>query len=150
MKKRKRSMMSIPEGIICSELVENGGIEPQKRRSYAASLMRLRNILSSAEDCLLGSYLVPDATSIPHKCRSLLGPVLAPGNLICAVAFCYFWSLQPGLNWWPHPYHGCALPTELWRHLVPSVGLEPTLLRIKSPLFYQLNYKGMAPNHYGR
>ena len=26
-------------------------------------------------------------------------------------------SQWPGSNWWPHPYHGCALPTELhWRH----------------------------------
>ena len=28
-----------------------------------------------------------------------------------------FWSLLPGSNRRPHPYHGCALPTELKRHL---------------------------------
>ena len=28
----------------------------------------------------------------------------------------YFWSFQPESNWWPHPYQGCALPTELWKH----------------------------------
>ena len=26
-------------------------------------------------------------------------------------------SREPGLNWRPHPYHGCALPTELSRQL---------------------------------
>lgn len=26
-------------------------------------------------------------------------------------------SREPGLNWRPHPYHGCALPTELSRRL---------------------------------
>lgn len=26
------------------------------------------------------------------------------------------WSLCPELNWRPHPYQGCALPTELQRH----------------------------------
>ena len=27
------------------------------------------------------------------------------------------WSSQPDLNWRPHPYQGCALPTELCEHL---------------------------------
>lgn len=27
----------------------------------------------------------------------------------------FFLSRCPGLNWRPHPYHGCALPTELHR-----------------------------------
>ena len=26
-------------------------------------------------------------------------------------------SREPGLNWRPHPYHGCTLPTELSRRL---------------------------------
>ena len=26
-----------------------------------------------------------------------------------------FWSRLPDSNWRPHPYHGCALPTELSR-----------------------------------
>ena len=30
--------------------------------------------------------------------------------------FCASWSHHRGLNPRPHPYHGCALPTELWRH----------------------------------
>ena len=37
------------------------------------------------------------------------------------------WSWWPGLNWWPYPYQGYALPTELHQHmkLVAGAGLEP-------------------------
>ena len=28
------------------------------------------------------------------------------------------WSFQSGLNWWPRPYQGRALPAELWKRLV--------------------------------
>ena len=28
------------------------------------------------------------------------------------------WSWWPDSNWWPHPYQGCALPTELHQHFV--------------------------------
>ena len=37
------------------------------------------------------------------------------------------WSWWPGLNWWPYPYQGYALPTELHQHmkLVAGGGLEP-------------------------
>ena len=31
------------------------------------------------------------------------------------------WSFQPGLNWRPQPYHGCALPTELQKHVLSFV-----------------------------
>ena len=31
------------------------------------------------------------------------------------------WSLLRELNPWPHPYHGCALPTELRRRLLKCV-----------------------------
>ena len=32
-----------------------------------------------------------------------------------------FWSSHPDSNWRPHPYHGCALPTELWEQLLSFV-----------------------------
>ena len=31
------------------------------------------------------------------------------------------WSRCAGLNRRPHPYHGCALPTELQRHVLSKV-----------------------------
>ena len=37
-----------------------------------------------------------------------------------------FWSSHPDSNWRPHPYHGCALPTELWEHVERVMGIEPT------------------------
>lgn len=33
-----------------------------------------------------------------------------------------FWSSHPDSNWRPHPYHGCALPTELWEQLLSFDG----------------------------
>ena len=44
----------------------------------------------------------------------------------------FIWSWWPGLNWWPYPYQGYALPTELHQHrnqiikMVAGAGLEPT------------------------
>ena len=29
----------------------------------------------------------------------------------------FLWSCYPDLNWGPHPYQGCALPTELQQHV---------------------------------
>ena len=29
---------------------------------------------------------------------------------------CFFWSFWPESNRWPHPYQGCALPTEPQKH----------------------------------
>ena len=49
-------------------------------------------------------------------------------------------SQWPGSNWWPHPYHGCALPTELHWLLVRKsmttdierkTGLEPATLSLE-------------------
>ena len=60
--------------------------------------------------------------------------------LICLL----LWSPRPGLNWWPHPYQGCALPTELRGHnyklfnscskninLERETGFEPATLSLE-------------------
>ena len=33
-----------------------------------------------------------------------------------------FWSWWPDLNWWPHPYQGCALPPEPHQHFFGGSG----------------------------
>ena len=38
---------------------------------------------------------------------------------------CLKWSPRPDLNWWPPPYQGDALPTELHGQMVGMPGLEP-------------------------
>ena len=36
------------------------------------------------------------------------------------------WSWWPDLNWWPHPYQGCALPPEPHQHILAEAeGFEP-------------------------
>ena len=32
------------------------------------------------------------------------------------------WSWWPDLNWWPHPYQGCALPPEPHQHIFGGSG----------------------------
>ena len=40
-------------------------------------------------------------------------------------------SFQQDLNLRPLPYHGSALPAELWKHkMAPQVGFEPTTDRL--------------------
>ena len=33
------------------------------------------------------------------------------------LSYAAIWSWWPGLNWWPYPYQGYALPTELHQHI---------------------------------
>ena len=63
------------------------------------------------------------------------------------------WSHDRGLNPRPHPYHGCALPTELSRHiylllpkgalhiLLPAVGraLRPTVMYVSRRRYRDTN-----------
>ena len=40
---------------------------------------------------------------------------------VCSSQLSYaalLWSWWPGLNWWPYPYQGYALPTELHQHII--------------------------------
>ena len=50
-----------------------------------------------------------------------------------------YWSWWPGLNWWPYPYQGYALPTELHQQNHGCGGWTWTNdLRVMSPTSYQL------------
>ena len=57
------------------------------------------------------------------------------------------WSFQSGSNWRPHPYHGCALPTELWKHRIQQ-SLIPGMPREKGHKGYWIKlFTGTTPNH---
>ena len=65
------------------------------------------------QEGMLRPFLIPPGKSqeaAPRKKPSRLSTVRA----------LYSWSLCPELNWRPHPYQGCALPTELQRHGAPN------------------------------
>ena len=61
------------------------------------------------------------------------------------------WSLCPELNWRPHPYQGCALPTELQRHLsrVALVAVDEeafSFIPLRRQVFFQYFFRrGTAP-----
>ena len=51
------------------------------------------------------------------------------------------WSCWADLNRRPHPYQGCALPTELQQHLATRKGLEPSTSGVTGRRSNQLNYR---------
>ena len=63
----------------------------------------------------------------------------------------FLWSCYPDLNWGPHPYQGCALPTELQQHvrrdctqqMATRKGLEPSTSGVTGRRSNQLNYRAI-------
>ena len=80
-----------------------------------------------------------------------------PPRIYCGALSTSFWAItlsrHPGLNWGPYPYHGYALPTELWRRVYCWLYSSPTrddsfVLNWGPPrtccgALYQLSYDGM-------
>ena len=50
------------------------------------------------------------------------------------------WSCWADLNRRPHPYQGCALPTELQQRVATTKGLEPSTSGVTGRRSNQLNY----------
>ena len=51
-----------------------------------------------------------------------------------------FWSCWADSNCRPHPYQGCALPTELQQRMATTKGLEPSTSGVTGRRSNQLNY----------
>ena len=51
-----------------------------------------------------------------------------------------FWSCWADSNRRPHPYQGCALPTELQQQMATRKGLEPSTSGVTGRRSNQLNY----------
>ena len=51
-----------------------------------------------------------------------------------------FWSCWADSNRRPHPYQGCALPTELQQRVATTKGLEPSTSGVTGRRSNQLNY----------
>ena len=54
-----------------------------------------------------------------------------------------FWSCQADSNCRPHPYQGCALPTEPQQHMATRNGLEPSTSSVTGQRSNQLNYRAI-------
>ena len=53
------------------------------------------------------------------------------------------WSCWADSNRRPHPYQGCALPTELQQRVATTKGLEPSTSGVTGRRSNQLNYRAI-------
>ena len=68
----------------------------------------IQKIFRPRSKATLFRYVRGDTYFLDHKKAAYVAPRFLKKTLI--------WSHDRGLNPRPHPYHGCALPTELSRH----------------------------------
>ena len=54
-----------------------------------------------------------------------------------------FWSCWADSNCRPHPYQGCALPTELQQQMATRKGFEPSTSGVTGRRSNQLNYRAI-------
>ena len=78
-------------------------------------------------------FSCPVPSGLPHRSHCV------PMNMNPAVTgFC--WSCWADSNCRPHPYQGCALPTELQQRVATTKGLEPSTSGVTGRRSNQLNY----------
>ncbi len=56
----------------------------------------------------------------------------------------FLWSCWADSNCRPHPYQGCALPTELQQQMATTKGLEPSTSGVTGRRSNQLNYLALS------
>ena len=75
-----------------------------------------------------------------HKLRYLRAISKKRKNLKTIAVSRFFWSCWADSNCRPHPYQGCALPTELQQRVATTKGLEPSTSGVTGRRSNQLNY----------
>ena len=75
-----------------------------------------------------------------HKLRYLRAISKKRKNLKTIAVSRFFWSCWADSNCRPHPYQGCALPTELQQQMATRKGFEPSTSGVTGRRSNQLNY----------
>src|SRR5215472_13542787 len=88
---------------------------PRSRSSGALSIWSYA--VNWASPCLASTLVIAAVSVVLPWSTCPIVPTLTCGfvlsNFSLLISLLVEWSPFPGLNWRPHPYQGCALPTEL-------------------------------------
>src|SRR5215472_18558951 len=90
-------------------------VMPRSRSSGALSIWSYA--VNCASPCLANTLVMAAVNVVFPWSTCPIVPTFTCGfvlsNFSLLILLLYQWSPFPGLNWRPHPYQGCALPTEL-------------------------------------
>ena len=79
-------------------------------------------------------FSCPVPSGLPHRSHCV------PMNMNPCGFKVFLWSCWADSNCRPHPYQGCALPTELQQRVATTKGLEPSTSGVTGRRSNQLNY----------